>query len=623
MDGACSRRLSAPLRQPETVACVPRLSGARKGRILPRMALTQETDSRRVSILGIPFWGRVVVAFLLGLAAVSTWYLNAFLSESFTDSTRNRAELRLVLYSGNIQSELQRNSVVPLLLARDPELIAALREANFATTSQRLIDLQSEIGAASLELLDNSGRVVAATDRYQLGRLRASEPAFVEARRATDTVFLVQELDSGGFGFSFARPVRQGGDVLGVVVVAADLSKFERSWAGFADAVALLDSSGRIILATEPRWRGRSLEEALAVRDAPSAIARALRATADWAQPPPDAFVRGEAVLRSEVRVPFRGWRLVSFTRYDSVRESVNAVLALVLTGFALLLSLTFYILSRRAWSQSAVFQKESAELRALNARLQREIAARVRVQKDLAVAEQTLAQSSKLASLGEMSASVSHELNQPLAAMKTYLAGARLLLKSKRSEEALASFQRIDDLIDRMGAIARTLKSFARKGGEAFAPIDLRTCLADALTMMEPMLRESRVLVIRTVPTEPIIILGDTVRVEQVILNLVRNAVDATRGVNSPQIDILISQGEAVKLTVRDNGIGIENIDNLFEPFYTTKAAGEGVGLGLAISSGIVADHGGRLTAFNPPEGGAVFEAEFPRYGMVAKAAE
>jgi two-component system, NtrC family, C4-dicarboxylate transport sensor histidine kinase DctB len=120
---------------------------------------------------------------------------------------------------------------------------------------------------------------------------------------------------------------------------------------------------------------------------------------------------------------------------------------------------------------------------------------------------------------------------------------------------------------------------------------------------------------VMRTVPPEPVMIMGDTVRVEQVILNLLRNAVDATRDVNAPQINIILSQGETANLTVRDNGHGIADIDSLFEPFYTTKAAGHGVGLGLAISSGIVADHGGRLTAMNTAEGGAVFEAEFPRY--------
>ncbi|MCC5991309.1 MAG: sensor histidine kinase [Rhodobacteraceae bacterium] len=579
------------------------------------MAMTPDLDNRRASFLGIPLWGRAVILVLVVGGIGLIWFLNSWLSERFTDSTRNRAELRLVLYSGNIQSELQRNSVVPLLLARDPDLIAALREGSFATTSQRLMTLQEEIGAAGIELLDSNGRVVGATDRVHLDKNRSEDAAFIDARRSSDTVFLVKELESGGFGFSFARNIRSGNDLLGVVVVDADLQKFERSWAGFADAVALLDSSGRIILATEPRWRGRSLEDALAVQDAPSAIARALRATADWAQAPPDTFLRGEAVLRSEVRVPFRGWRLVSFTRYDSVRERVNSVLALVLTGFAFLLALTFYLVSRNALSQSAVLERESQDLRALNARLQREIATRLRVQKDLAVAEQTLAQSAKLASLGEMSASVSHELNQPLAAMKTYLAGARLLLRHKRSDEALASFDRIDGLIDRMGSIARTLKSFARKGGEAFAPIDLRTCLADALTMMEPMLRDARVLVVRTVPHEPVMIMGDSVRVEQVILNLVRNAVDATRGVNAPQIDIIISQAETANLIVRDNGTGIADIEALFEPFYTTKPSGHGVGLGLAISSGIVTDHGGRLSAINSPEGGAVFEAEFPRY--------
>lgn len=574
-------------------------------------------------MLGVPLWGRAVVGLLVVVAAAVVWVTNGWLTDRFTDATRNRAELRLVLYSGNIQSELQRNTVVPLLLARDPELIAALREDNYATTSQRLIQVQSEIGAAAIELLDRNGRTVAATDRNKLGGSHSSDQNFVDARRASDTIFSVRERESGGYGFEFARAVRSSGEVLGVVLVQVDLAKFERSWAGFADAVALTDSEGKIILATEPRWRGRSMEEALSVRDAPSAIARALRATADWSQTPPDAFVRGEAVLRSEARVPFRGWRIISFTRYDSVREQVNGVLALVIMGFALLLTLTFYLVSRRAWSQSALFQRESAELRALNARLQREIAAREKVQQDLAVAEQTLEQSSKLASLGEMSASVSHELNQPLAAMKTYLAGARLLLKRRRVDEALAAFKRVDDLIDRMAAIARQLKSYARKAGEAFAPVDFRDCVAAALAMMEPQLKANRVLVSRTLPRTPVMVLADRLRLEQVIINLIRNAIDATQGVNAPQLDILISQGDTVTLTVRDNGNGITDLDKMFEPFFTTKKPGDGVGLGLAISSGIVSDHGGRLTAQNASGGGAVFEVQLPVLTPVKAAAE
>jgi two-component system C4-dicarboxylate transport sensor histidine kinase DctB len=270
-----------------------------------------------------------------------------------------------------------------------------------------------------------------------------------------------------------------------------------------------------------------------------------------------------------------------------------------------------------------AFFQRESAELRALNARLQREIAERRRVQENLAVAEQTLAQSSKLAALGEMSAAVSHELNQPLAAMKTYLAGARLLLKRNRPEEAVGSFQRIDDLIERMGAITRQLKSYARQGGGEFQPVDMGNALSSALSMMEPQLRQRQVKIDRAIPSEPVLVMGDSIRIEQVMINLLRNALDATRDVPNAEISILLAKGETAILTVRDNGPGIEDLDSLFEPFYTTKQPGDGVGLGLAISSGIVNDLGGRLTARNAAAGGAVFEVQLPIYTEETRAAE
>jgi two-component system, NtrC family, C4-dicarboxylate transport sensor histidine kinase DctB len=372
-----------------------------------------------------------------------------------------------------------------------------------------------------------------------------------------------------------------------------------------------------------PRWRGLNMDEALAAQDAPSALDRALQVTADWTQTAPDAYLSGEGVMRTEARVPFRGWRIVTFTAYASVREQVNGVLALEIMGFAILLALTFYYLSRRAMSQSLGFQRESAELRQLNARLQREIAAREKVQKSLEVAELTLAQSSKLAALGEMSAAVSHELNQPLAAMKTYLAGARLLLQRKRPEEALSSFQRIDDLIERMGAITRQLKSYARKGADAFEPVDVRAAVSAALSMMEPQLKSRVVKITRAIPRQPVMVMADRLRLEQVIINLLRNAIDASKELAAPQIDIMLSVGDTATLTVRDNGHGITDLENLFEPFYTTKKPGEGVGLGLAISSGIVTELGGRLTARNSEDGGAVFEVQLPLMGKEVEAAE
>ena len=565
--------------------------------------------------------GRGAIAAFVLAAIAAVWITNQFLTERYTISTRNRAEVRQTLYAGNLISELRRNSIVPLLLSRDPALIGALNSSDYSQSTQRLISYVEEIGAAGIQLLDAGGRVVAATDRNTIGATRRG-PAFIEAVRSSDTIFQTVAEDNGAFTFTYSRKIEVGGNLAGVIVVEVDLRKFEQSWKGISDAVLVTNSEGIVILSTEPRWRGRTEAEALSLRSAPNSIARALRATADWTSLPPDAYLSGEAVMRMESRVAFRGWRMTSFTTYASVRERVNGVLALEIMAFAIVLALIFYYTSRRASFRAGMFQQESADLRQLNAALQREIAERQKAEANLQVAEQTLAQSSKLAALGEMSAAVSHELNQPLAAMKTYLAGARLLLQRKRPEEAITSFQRIDDLIERMGAITKQLKSYARKGGDSLQPIDIRDSVNAALSMMEPQLKRGEVEIIRNLPREPVMVMGDRMRLEQVLINLMRNALDATKSVEQPTIELLVTWGENALIQVRDNGEGIDNLNDLFEPFYTTKAPGDGVGLGLAISSGIVNDLGGRLTARNGRGGGAVFEVALPLYDDGAAAA-
>jgi two-component system C4-dicarboxylate transport sensor histidine kinase DctB len=574
----------------------------------------------------LPHGVRVLIVCVVVAAGIAVWFANAALTERFVESVRNRAELRQSLYASAILSELQRNSVVPLLLSRDPTLIAALNAEDFSTSSQRLISYVDEIGAASIRLLDMDGRTVAATDRAQLGSLYSDAPFFTAAIDTTDTVFTLAPNDAGAFEASFSRIVQDGLRQLGVLQVQVDLAQFESRWRGTTAAVAVTDSAGQVILSTEPRWRGRPLEEALRRTSVPSALERALSSATVFGTGPDPSYLSGSELMQMETRVPFRGWRLVSFTSYESVRERVNGVLALIVTGFALLLALGFYLLNRRSTLKSLLFQKESVQLRRLNDRLTREIAERKRVQEELKETEQSLAQSSKLAALGEMSAAVSHELNQPLAAMKTYLAGARLLLQRRRSDEALSSFQRIDDLIERMGAITRQLKSYARKGGEAFEEVDVRDALSSALTLMEPQLRQESVALTQIGPDEPALVMADRLRLEQVIINLVRNALDAMKGRDRRSLDILLTAGEEVVIAVRDTGHGIESPEQLFEPFYTTKKPGEGVGLGLAISSGIVSDLGGRLTARNASGGGAVFEVRLPavdREGGALDAAE
>ncbi|WP_298290685.1 ATP-binding protein [uncultured Litoreibacter sp.] len=575
--------------------------------------------------IGARWQVRLFAIMLIALAVAIVWVSNLWLTDRFTERTRSSAELRVALYSNAINSELQRNRVVPLLLSRDPVMVGALNSNDFSATSQRLISFKEEIGAAELRLLDEEGRTVASSDRLQIGEVQRSEAFFIDALRSTDTLFHITELETGAFQFTYSRRIESERQGIGVIVVDVDLRQFEGRWRSPTDAVMITDSEGRIVIATDPRWRAQTVDAALAAQSPAGAFQRALDATNGYFElgRSPDAYLRGEAVMRVDGRIPFRGWRLISFSTYASVRERVNGVLALEIMGFAILLALTFYVLSRRAQSAAGFFRRESEQLRELNARLSREIAERKKMQETLAVAEQSLAQSQKLAALGEMSAAVSHELNQPLAAMKTYLAGAKLLLQRKRPEEAQSSFQRIDDLIERMGAITKQLKSYARKGGDTLLEVDLRDAVSGSLSMMEPQLKRGDIKVVVTLPDHPVKVIADRVRLEQVIINLFRNALDATKSAEQPQIEIMLNAGETATLSLRDNGEGIDNLDDLFEPFYTTKEPGEGVGLGLAISSSIVTELGGTLTARNGQSGGAVFEMQLPMHNSTPRSAK
>lgn len=569
-------------------------------------------------------WRLRIFLGLLGLVAILViWVTNQVLTERYSAATRSQSEVRLALFSGSVMSELRRNSIVPQLLSRDPLLIGALGSGDYSQSSQRLIEYREEIGATRIMLLDQNGLSVASSDRADLTSDHMNEPYMVEALASNSTVFTWLLSDSGAPKFYFSRKIERTGEPLGVIVVEVDLQKYERSWAGITEAVIVKDSENQILLSTEPRWRGRTEDDALGSGPPENAFLRAIRSRANWFSRDDDPILGGAGVMRSEGLIPFQGWRIVSYSTYGPVRERVQAAIAIEVMAFAILAAGLFYLTTRQAERRSARLQRESDELKTLNALLQREISEREKAERNLEVAEQTLAQSSKLTALGEMSAAVSHELNQPLAAMKTYLAGARLLLQRRRSEEAVSSLQRINDLIDRMAAITRQLKSYASKSSDQLREIDMRDVVSSSVAMMEPQFRSRKIRVTITQPETVVPVLADRFRLEQVVVNLLRNAFDATRGRTDPEIELVISIGRNVSFLVLDNGRGIENLDALFEPFYSTKAPGEGLGLGLAISSSIVTDLDGRLLARNRKNGGAAFEVQLPVYGQGDLAAE
>lgn len=575
-----------------------------------------------------PLWVRLTVIGFVIAALVLVVSTHQLLTRRFTELTRSESQLTAALYSGNLVSRLERQSLVPLLLSRDPVLISALQSRDYQSTSQRLIAFSAEIGAASIDLLDLDGVVVAASERRALGANLSEQPYFVAALRDNGTVFTVTGLAEGENrpGFQYARKVIASGDskAVGVVVVHVDLLALEALWRWRNDKVVVANSEDKVILASNPFWRRRALPEVLNKVYEPSILGKTWNLLTGEKDIEPDVKLDGQLHLRTETKTGFRGWRLTYLADTGDVRSKVYGYIALEVLVLALILLGLLYLVNKRLQRKSLEIVQESDRLRELNTRLSQEIEDRRRIQRDLKSAEQSLEQASKLAALGEMSAAISHELNQPLAAMRTYLAGARLLLTRKRPDEALTSFHRIEDLLDRMGSITRQLKSFARKGTDDLIPVDMRDAVEGSLAMMTPQLRDSDVDMRKILPPGPVMVEADPVRLDQIIVNLLRNALDAVEHEPAPAIEILVTQGSQVSLTVRDNGIGIEDADSLFEPFYTTKPPGEGVGLGLAISAGIAKELGGHLTARHADPKGAVFELQLPTYeGQADQAAE
>jgi len=396
-----------------------------------------------------------------------------------------------------------------------------------------------------------------------------------------------------------------------VVVVEVDLGTQETLWKKLGLLVALVNSQGEVQLSSVSKCRRQSIDDLI---DNPEHSAS--RRILDALQQTPYVdfiFLDGQRLFATEYPVGFRGWRINFFASTKNVSARVNAILALEIMAISIVAALTFFYLSRRRALESQRLSIEGDELRALNTRLSAEVEQRQRAERNLQSAEQNLEQSSKLAALGQMSAAVSHELNQPLAAMRTYLAGAKLLVSRNRLEEAKTSFQRIDDLIARMGVITKQLKSYARKSDESSSEIDLRDCVAAAMAMMAPQLGKQTVRIVQDLPEHKVCTIGDSVRVEQIIVNLLRNAMDALKDIPEPRIEIRLTDESFARLSVLDNGPGFDDPEALFEPFYTTKAAGEGVGLGLAISAGIATEMGGRLMAQNATPLGAIFTLELP----------
>ncbi|WP_371856205.1 ATP-binding protein [Pseudomonas sp. Irchel 3E20] len=537
-----------------------------------------------------------------------------------------RANEQLALYANSLHTLIERYRALPAVLALDPELIAAL-DGPLGTEQQGALNrkLEKINGAAqssTLELLDRTGLAVAASNwrlpSSYVGHNYGFRPYFMQTRSQGTGRFYAVGVTSGIPGYFLASAVHNSaGEFLGAMVVKLEFPELEREWRQGSDTLLVSDARGIVFIANQPGWRYRYLQP---LSDADRAE---LQATRQYDKQPltPLAYqaVRrfddnsylarvdgpdGEQdYLWESLPLTAEGWTLHLLRKPQAALEdSRNAGLAAAGAWLALVFLLLF--LNQR-WRLARLRQRSREELEKL-------VEERTR---DLRTAQDGLVQSAKLAALGQMSAALAHEINQPLTAQRTQLATLRLLLDHGRVDDAHKALGPLDAMLTRMAALTGHLKTFARKSPSGLRErLDLAAVVDQSLHLLEARLRDEQISTTLHL-ARPAWVQGDAIRLEQVLINLLRNALDAMADKPLKHLEIRIEADQHLwRLTVADSGGGIasENLNNVFDPFFTTKPVGDGLGLGLAVSFAIVHEHGGRLSVANIP-GGALFTLTLP----------
>lgn len=597
------------------------------------------------------------LAAALAVCTAVAWLAQTWARDLFLEETRERARATLDLYIQSLQGTLHKYEVIPELLAGRREVIELFRNRADPGAVEQANRLTEEVnrtsGAEDIYFMDPSGLTFAASnwarERTFIGGNFSFRPYFQEAMQGRLGRYFALGTTSNKRGYYFAYPVIDGGRTEGVVVVKVNVERIESSLAARTDEFVVTDPNGVIFISSRPDWRFATLGSL--TEDARKRIERDrqyrlsdltpldLERSAEPDAPfdlvkiggPPENGMPSKAVeyLVESKPMPEILWtvHVLADTRWARTQITTTLSLSVLACVLALLL---FAIANqrRRRLIEGIEIQKSAAErleqrvrertadLSASNRRLEQEIAERKATEEALRRTQNELVQAGKLAALGQISAAISHEYNQPLAAIRSYAENTALLVTRNRHKEARENCHRIRDLTVRMGEIGKHLKAFARKPRSQKVEVSLSEVLDDTLALLRSRLESEGVQVDIERPAGELRVLAGPVRLQQVVTNLLLNAMDAMEGVASPRIEIALRERHgAVYLSVRDRGAGIaaEDLPRLFDPFFTTKEVGRGLGLGLSISYNIVKDFQGSLTAENHAEGGAVFTLELP----------
>jgi len=576
----------------------------------------------------------VVISLFMGLV----WQATRLTHELALESLITTGGERLTLYAGTLRGALSRYAYLPYVLAQNEAVRELLdRGVSAERVNRYLEELNREAGSDALYVMAASGTTLASSNWREsfsfVGNNYGFRPYFFDAQQNRQGRFFAIGVTTGLPGLFMSHPVYRQERFVGAAVVKVDLDPLQDDWSRGGETVLVSDNNGVLFLASRDEWKYRTLAPLSEVQRASIHAGRQYVNQPLQLSPLQTIKILGEGrrIVRAEgisylmLSRPLAGmdWELHHLTPMTLVEERTQAVAIIGIASVLLALVLVMYVRERRQKQLSRRKARDAEAMRELNLRLQEEIDERDRAEKALLDAQTELVQSSKLAALGQMATGIVHELNQPISAMRTYAASGRLLLEREEPDKVRESFASVERLTDHMASITAQLKTFAYKAPKLRKPVVVQECLDGALAMTDPLLSEAEVSLRKQIPEEPVVISGDRGRIEQVLVNLIRNAVDAMRGASKRilRIQVLVQEQEA-EIVFEDSGSGIEekNLAELFNPFFTTKEVGKGLGLGLSISYRIVTDLGGTIHAANNHDRGASFVVRLPLLNQTKK---
>jgi two-component system C4-dicarboxylate transport sensor histidine kinase DctB len=556
-------------------------------------------------------------------------------------------EPRIQLIANAIKAEISRQDHLPVVLSFDPDVHRALlAPADTALRAQlggKLKRISAEADTRALYVVSPSGRIFAADDETpietQIGRDVSERPYFRSAIGTGRGAFLGVDPANDRVRYYIAHAIG-GSPVLGVAVVRVEFDRIEAEWEKAGERVLITDASGTVFLSSDTSFKYRHLGARSGDKGEPGPELGALPNQ----QKPAIEFEfverrHGRQLVRAQTSLGLHsylyqsmplddyGWTIHRLSDLATIetdqRDGAIIGVAISLIAVSGLLYLrqrqAALVAARKAGVElSSIVAERTRELQEANAALRSEIEERRRTELQLRDTQNSLVQAGKLAALGQMSAAIAHEINQPLAAIRTFVASSKVYAARGDASQVSSNLDLINGLAERMANITSHLKTFARKSETGKTEtVDVERAVQGAMLLIESQIRLSGAAIDTSVPHN-VFVKGYAVQLEQVIVNLLQNALHAVADVAKPSITLHVEAADdIVRIRVVDNGAGIpkERIDQIFDPFFTTKPIGKGLGLGLSISYGIVRDFGGAIRAHNRQGGGAEMIIELPRY--------